>query len=193
MNSTQIRTEARRLMTPQLGMLILVLLIYTIMMSFASSILFVGSVLILGPLSLGLSRVLLTVLDEQKIVVEMLFSGFQDFSRSLIAGLLTSLYISLWTLLLIVPGIIAALSYSMTYYILAENPEFTASQAIEASKSMMYGHKWRLFELWFSFIGWWLLCLITFGIAFIYVAPYFATARTVFYADLKQAQFAPVS
>ena len=193
MNSSQIRTEARRLMSTQMGMLILVLIIYSILMSFASSIVVVGALLLSGPLSLGLSKVLLKVLDEEKISVEMLFSGFEDFSRSIIAGLLISLYVFLWSLLLFIPGIIAGFSYSMTFFIMEENPQLSASEAIEASKRMMYGHKWRLFDLWFSFIGWFLLCIFTFGIALIYVTPYFYTALTVFYADLKQLQLNPVS
>ncbi|MDD3102611.1 MAG: DUF975 family protein [Candidatus Cloacimonetes bacterium] len=191
MNSAQIRAEARRLMGLQMGMLILVLLIYSVMMSAASSILNIGSLLIYGPLSLGLAKVLLSVLKEEKIDVEMLFSGFQDFSRSLVAGLLIGIYVLLWSLLLIVPGIIAAFSYSMTFFIMEENPQLSAQEAIEASKHMIYGHKLRLFDLWLSFIGWFILCLFSFGVALIYVAPYFHTALAVFYADLKQAQLNP--
>lgn len=193
MSNSQIRAEARRLMELQMGMLILVLLVYSIMMSAASSILNIGSVLIYGPLSLGLAKVLLKVLEEQKINVEMLFSGFQDFSRSLVAGLLIGIYVFLWSLLLVVPGIIAAFSYSMTFFIMEENPQLSAQEALQASKNMIYGHKWRLFDLWFSFIGWFILCIISFGIALIYVAPYFHTALAVFYADLKQVQHNQVS
>ncbi len=192
MNSSLIRTEARRLMGPQLGALILVLLVYGVLMSIASSVMGIGQLLVLGPLSLGLAKVLLNILAEQKISVEMLFTGFQDFTRSLIAGLLVSIYVFLWSLLLIVPGIIASFSYSMTFFIMEENPQMPAQEAISASKTMMYGHKWRLFELWFSFIGWWLLSIITLGIAFIYVIPYYSTATAVFYADLKQRQTNPV-
>lgn len=193
MNSLQIRTEARRLMNAQMGMLILVLLVYSIMMSFAGSIVVIGALLLSGPLSLGLANVLLKVLDEQKISIELLFSGFEDFSRSFVAGLLISLYVFLWSLLLFIPGIIASFSYSMTFFIMQENPQLSAPEAIQASKRMMYGHKWRLFDLWFSFLGWFILCLFSFGIALIYVMPYFYTALTVFYADLKQRQQNPVS
>ncbi len=193
MNSLQIRTEARRLMSAQMGTLILVLLIYSMMMSFASSLFGLGQLFILGPLSLGLAKILLKVIEEQKIDIEMLFSGFQDYSRSLVAGLLVGIYVILWSLLLIVPGIIASFSYSMTFFIMEENPQLSAGEAIQASKSMMYGHKWRLFELMFSFIGWWLLCIITFGIALIYVAPYYSTALAIFYTDLKHLQHNPVS
>lgn len=193
MNSFQMRAEARRLMNTQMGMLILVLFVYGIMMSFANSVVVIGTLLLSGPLSLGLAKVLLKVLDEEKIGIEMLFSGFEDFSRSFVAGLLISLYVFLWSLLLIIPGIIAAFSYSMTFYIMEENPQFSAQEAMEASKRMMYGHKWRLFDLWFSFIGWFILCLLSFGIALVYVTPYFSTALTVFYADLKQLQSSPLS
>ncbi len=99
-----------------------------------------------------------------------------------------SLYTFLWSLLLIVPGIIAALGYSMTFFILSENPRIGAQDALTASKNMMMGHKGELFGLFISFIGWWLLCLVTFGIALIYVLPYFDCALTVFYQNLKQNQ-----
>lgn len=191
MNSSQIRIEARKLMGSQMGMLILVLLIYAVMMSVASTIFGIGQLIIMGPLSLGIANILLKVLQEEKIEVEMMFSGFQDFARSFIAGLLISLYVFLWSLLLIIPGIIATFSYSMTYFIMQDNPQLSATDAIAASKRMMYGQKWRLFGLWFSFIGWWLLCVITFGIALIYVAPYYSVATAVFYSDLKQLKTNP--
>jgi len=169
-----------------MGNLILVFLIYMLLLSGASSVTFgLAWLVVLGPLNLGLASVLLKLEQGDLFTFEELFSGFNDFSRSLVAGLLISLYTFLWSLLLVIPGIVAALSYSMTFFIMKEHPEMDASQAIEASKTMMMGHKWELFGLIFSFIGWWILCFITFGLAMIYVMPYVHCAIVVFYQNLK--------
>ena len=80
---------------------------------------------------------------------------------------------------------IACFRYSLTYYILADNPEMSGSAAIKKSKEMMIGHKWELFVLLFSFFWWYLLCFITFGIAVIYVNPYINATMVNFYEKLK--------
>ena len=95
-----------------------------------------------------------------------------------------ALKIFLWTLLFIVPGIVAAFRYAMAPYVLAEHPELTASEAIEKSKQMMAGNKGRLFCLQLSFIGWFLLACLTWGVGFFFLAPYTKAAETGFYLDL---------
>lgn len=92
-----------------------------------------------------------------------LFAPFKQYARTVGAVLLVFVYTLLWTLLLVIPGIIKAYSYSMTFYILRENPEMTAGDAITASQKMMDGHKMDLFLLSLSFIGWAILASITFG------------------------------
>ena len=116
--------------------------------------------------------------------IEQLFSCFSYFGRALLLRFLMALKILLWTLLLIVPGIIAAYRYAMAPYLLAEHPEMTASEAIEQSKVMMAGNKGRLFCLQFSFIGWYLLAALTAGVGSIFLAPYTKAAETAFYLDL---------
>ena len=73
----------------------------------------------------------------------------------------------------------------MTSYILADHPEMTAQEAIDASRKMMDGHKMDLFVLQLSFFWWYLLCGITFGIAFLYVGPYVSAATAKFYDTIK--------
>lgn len=189
MSFEEIKARAREMMSAQMGNLIIVFLIYVLILSGLSSFsIGLAWLVVYGPLSVGIAAILLKLDRGENITVEELFSGFNDFSRTLVAGLLVSLYTFLWSLLLIVPGIIAALGYSMTFFILSENPRIGAEEALTASKIMMMGHKGELFGLFISFIGWWLLCLVTFGIALIYVLPYYECALTVFYQNLKQEQ-----
>ena len=94
------------------------------------------------------------------------------------------LYIFLWTICFIIPGIVAAYSYSMAHYIANDHPEMTARETIAASKEMMKGNRWRLFCLEISFIGWELLAALTLGIGSFAVAPYMETAKASFYQDL---------
>lgn len=92
----------------------------------------------------------------------------------------------LWALLLVVPGIIKSYSYSMSAFILSEHPDMSAKDAMEASKRMMNGNKWRLFCLKFSFIGWMILSVITAGIGAIWLAPYMNAAITEFYKEVAE-------
>ena len=101
------------------------------------------------------------------------------------ARFLQSIYILLWSLLFIIPGIIASYSYAMTEYILAEHLELSASEAISRSKQMMDGNKWRLFCLQFSFIGWSILCAFTLGIGIFWLTPYKQAATAAFYREVS--------
>ena len=93
--------------------------------------------------------------------------------------------IFLWTLLFIIPGIIKAYSYAMVPYILAENPNLSTKEALDLSKKMMYGNKGRLFCLQISFIGWMILCALTLGIGYIFLAPYQKASEAYFYKDIS--------
>lgn len=117
--------------------------------------------------------------------LERLFDGFRDYWRVLLANVLVGIYVSLWTLLLIVPGIIKAYSYAMTNYVLHDYPELTSDSAIERSMEMMKGHKFDLFYLQLTFIGWALLSILTLGIGFLWLIPYMQTATACFYEDVK--------
>ena len=94
------------------------------------------------------------------------------------------IFIILWTLLLIIPGIIAFLRYSQTYYILSEDENIGPLDAISKSKEMMTGNNWKLFCFYCRFIGWFILCIITLGFAGLYVGPYLSVSRAKFYEDL---------
>ena len=95
------------------------------------------------------------------------------------------LFIFLWSLLLVIPGIVKAFSYAMTPFILEERPELSANEAIDHSRAMMKGHKFDLFWLLLSFIGWGFLCMFTFGIGYLWLIPYMQTSFASFYEDVK--------
>ena len=93
--------------------------------------------------------------------------------------------IFLSSLLLIILGIIAFLSYSMTFFIIADNPSICSWQAMRKSRKMMRGYKWKLFCLFWRFFAWGVLCVLTLGIGFLWLWPYMQTAMAHFYEDIR--------
>lgn len=126
----------------------------------------------------------LRLVDGEEVSLDTLFKYFPQWKTMVIAGLLQTLYVILWSLLFVIPGIIASYRYAMTSFILAENPELTASEAIDRSKELMDGNKWRLFCLGLSFIGWGILCVFTLGIGNLWLTPYIQAAFAAFYRDI---------
>jgi len=148
----------------------------------------IASLLITGPFMLGMVVLHLNIVRRGQISVGQVFEGFNNFWRALCVDFLTTLFSMLWALLLIIPGIIAAYSYSMAFYILADNPGMRPLEAIRQSKEMMRGHKAKLFYLHCRFIGWTLLCVLTCGVGFLWFAPYFANAHAHFYENLRSGR-----
>lgn len=122
---------------------------------------------------------------ERENMFGRLFAFFQDYTRAFGTAFMVSLYTLLWSLLLIVPGIIKAIAYSQTYYIAKDHPEYSIDQCIEASMAMMRGHKGEYFMLYLSFIGWFLLGILTCGIGLLWIDPYMQTTFAHYYEDLK--------
>ena len=118
--------------------------------------------------------------------IEKLFEGYKDFIRIFGTILLEATYVILWTLLLIVPGIIKAISYSQTYFVMKDNPELSFNAAIERSMAMMEGHKMQYFLLQLSFIGWVILAMLTFGLLTLWVNPYICATNAHFYEYVKE-------
>jgi uncharacterized membrane protein len=146
---------------------------------------FIVSLLLSGPISIGLYIFSFTIARHQKAKIEQIFEGFQSFKNGIIAYLCVVLFTILWTLLLIIPGVIAAYSYSMTFLILAEDKSIEPLAAIAKSKEMMQGNKWKLACLHFRFIGWLLLCILTLGIGFFWFLPYMTVSIVQFYNDIN--------
>lgn len=110
----------------------------------------------------------------------------EDYGRVLGIMLLQALFVILWMLLLIIPGIIKSYSYAMTNLIAEDNPELGAMECIDRSMAMMKGHKWELFLLDLSYIGWILLGLLSLGIGLLWIIPWMQMARVKFYEELKR-------
>ncbi|MFA5528052.1 MAG: DUF975 family protein [Peptostreptococcales bacterium] len=127
----------------------------------------------------------LNLLETNKAVFMDGFKGFEYILKATGAVALTSMFIFLWSLLLVIPGIIKSYSYSQTLYILAENPDMKIMDAIYESRRMMNGAKGKLFILHLSFIGWFLLSVITFGVGFLWLIPYFSVSMAAFYLYIK--------
>lgn len=157
-----------------------------------SSITALVSLFGLNILSVGLANSVSRFYKEgdYKTVGNMFRLGFGEgrYWKNMLGMFLMSLFIFLWMLLLIVPGIIKAYAYAMTPYILVDNPELGPNEARLKSIEMMRGHKGKLFGLELSFIGWFLLCILSLGIGFIWLAPYYQTTHAAFYHNLLEEQ-----
>jgi uncharacterized membrane protein len=137
------------------------------------------------PLSWGITVYFLNLIRQENIDYGRLFDGYKDFKRVFVAGLLTIIAAVVGLLLFIVPGIIILLKLSQTSFIIKDDSEIGAVDAMKESMRMMQGHETELFGLILSFIGWFLLCLLTLGIGFLFFVPYTITTLAHYYEDLK--------
>lgn len=186
----ELMAEARESLSGNWGLAIGTFLVYGIIISSLQFIPVVGSVLALfiaGPMLVGVSMFSLSLSRSENARLEQIFEGFKNYGTVLGAYLLMVLFIFLWMLLLIIPGIIAAIAYSQTFYILAEDDTIGSMDALKKSKEMMDGYKWKYFCLGLRFIGWALLCILTLGIGFLWLSPYIQISYAKFYEDIKAA------
>lgn len=186
--NTVLMQQARESLAGKWGQAIGVLVVYMLMMIAIQIIPMAGaliSLLIGGPMAIGLATFSLALARNEDANINQLFEGFNKFGLALAAYFLMLVFIILWMLLLIIPGIIAAISYSMTFYIIADEESMDAMEAIDKSKAMMDGYKWKYFCLGLRFLGWALLCILTLGIGFLWLMPYMQVTNAKFYEDVK--------
>ncbi len=180
----QIRAYARAQLKGNWGISILTFFLFGLIFLVAEIIpfaaLFVG-----GPLVVGVYTYALRLKRGEEPAVSALFNGFNFYGSALGLYLWNALWIFLWSLLLVVPGIVKALSYSMSFFILADNPSVGVRNALKMSKKMTSGYKGTLFMLGLSFIGWGILSCITLGIGFLWLIPYMYVSLANFYDNLK--------
>ncbi len=188
MDRKLLKDNAKAQIKGHIGVLFLVTLVVAVVSYAVQLIPGVGSfvsLLVAPTLTLATSIIYLNLTDGINPEVKELFNHFDKFWPAFKVNFLTSLFTVLWSLLLVVPGIIKAFAYSQAMYILAENPTIGAREALKQSEDMMRGHKMELFVLSLSFIGWYLLSVITFGIALIWVGPYVNATMASYYKYLK--------
>lgn len=199
LNSAELKAQAKAQIKGKIGILFLISLIIGAISGTAGVVLgfipggsLIASIIITPAFALSMIRVYLAVIAGETPEAKDSFSGFDDFWSAFKVNLLTGIYTFLWSLLFVIPGIIKTISYSMSSYILAENKGKPALECIKESQAMTNGHKMELFVLSLSFIGWGLLCAITFGIASIWVTPYMNATFANAYASLKPVVEEPV-
>ena len=210
MENHEIRARSRGILAGNWGTAVLVILVYAILTGIGGSSsgstsgesgwfsgIIIGLVAVFSMLAIAYTILVANVIEygsqvtflrfvrDGKIVFENLFSGFRDFGRVVATMFIKNLFIFLWSLLFIIPGIVKSYAYAMTEYILLDNPGMDSLAAISKSKQMMYGWKGKLFLLDLSLIGWAILCMFTCGIGFLWLGAYFKSNRAIFYMELS--------
>jgi uncharacterized membrane protein len=138
-----------------------------------------------GVMQLGSCRFFLDIVRGDIQGIGRLLYGFKYFKQAAVTYLLMMLIIVLWSFLFIIPGIVASFSYAMAFYVLADNPDMTAREALARSKKIMYGNRLKLFILGLRFIGWGILSLFTCYIGMLWLMPYISTSFAAFYEDVR--------
>ena len=191
MNRKELKTAAKAQIKGNIGILFLISIVVYLVSLVPNLIPVVGSLastIVVAPaLALGVTRIYIALVGGKRPEVGDVFGGFKDFWIAFKVTFLTGLYTFLWALLFVIPAYVKMFSYSMAQYIIAENPNMGANEAITLSRKMMNGHKMEAFVLILSFIPWFLLGFITFGIAFIYITPYMNATMVNFYNKIKPA------
>lgn len=144
--------------------------------------------ILVGPMLVGQAYYLMDVSinENEGKNFDLLIEGFKkSLINSIVASILVGIFTFLWSLLFIIPGIIKFYAYSMTSFIIADEPDIDFMAAIKKSQDMMRGHKFRLFKLQLSFIGWFILGALAFGIGLFFVYPYYQLAHANFYLDIR--------
>ena len=190
-NSTLVK-QAKDLLSGRWGQAVLVFLLF-IVLSAASQFAFRDNVglqlvfqLAVGAVfPLGLAVIGLAYARQQEVRIEMLFEGFKHLLPSLLAYLIITIITLLGVLLFIVPGVILSIGLSMTFFIMADDRSISAVDAVKKSWEMMNGYKMKLFKIQLRMIGLGLLCILTLGIGFFFLLPYYYTLMALFYDDIQ--------
>ena len=187
MRNSMIKQSAKVNLKGNYGIAILALLI-TIALSYAASSLSIGlAAIFVLPVYVGYAKFHVILAKNLEPEVDVMFDGFRNrYFDHVLSLLLQKLFIFLWALLLIIPGIVKSFSYAMVPYILQdEDYDVYSTDAITLSREMMDGYKGKLFMLHLSFIGWYILTALTLGLLALYVQPYLKQSEAIFYEDVK--------
>lgn len=183
-NRAEIKKAAKEQIKGKIGILFVIALVMAAV-SFVAGLIYIGAIIVAPALALSSAIIYLNVVKGNTPSVSDAFLGFKDWWSSFKVYIFMLLFTFLWSLLFYIPGIVKSFSYSMSTFILAENPGMPALEAITRSRKMMDGHKWDLFVLMLSFIGWAILASFTFGILYIWLLPYMEASVANFYNAIK--------
>ena len=166
--------EALKLLKNNWGEAIAINLIYSLLLGIIGICGGIGALLLGSILLIGYYSCLIHASNTNKFKLEHLFSGFKDdgLSNRILLSVIKNIYIFLWSLLFVIPGIIKSYSYFLAEFISMQHPDMTPTECLNESRRLMDGHKMNLFVLELSFIGWHILCLFTFGIGYFFLTPY---------------------
>lgn len=187
LSRSEIKNRAKTMLGNNIfGQLWMMALVACLIVSALTGATFVLAILLTGSLSYGLAYIFLGLSrGSGSVNLNNLLNGFTgDFGGTLLIGLMTSIFTALWSLLLVVPGIVKAYAYSMAYYIKVDHPEYDWKQCMDESQRIMRGYKGALFTLDLSFIGWYIVGGLCLGVGILWVVPYHQAARAVFYENL---------
>ena len=170
-------------------MAVLIMFLASLILSAASFVFGFGELIVGGPILFAVAAIFLKqARDNGNMDVGGLFQGFtKDFGTNFLIFLMQSIFICLWSLLFVIPGIIKSFAYSMAFYIKNDHPDYDWKKCIDESQRIMKGHKWEYFVLQLSFIGWIIVGSLAFGIGTLWVAPYMQATNTQFYEAIKDA------
>lgn len=137
--------------------------------------------------TVGLTYFMVKFINDEDHNFKDLFRFANDYVRIFVVNLLQGIFIVLWSLLLIIPGIMKAFAYALVPFILADDKykDLSYTEVLKKSEQMMKGHKMDYFVFCLSFIGWFFLTILTFGLLLIWLSPYYETARVKFLNDIK--------
>ena len=182
----EIKTEAKGILSANYGPILGEFLLCGVLTGLSEAVI-VGPIIVGGPMYVGFYEGIRMLWQGKK--KDRMFTGFDSdkFGRSIIGTLLVAIFTFLWSMLFIIPGIVKALAYSMTQFIISDSKDITGKQALELSKKITKGYKGKLFVFLLSYIGWMMLSGLTAGLlAILYVGPYMATAFGGYYIELKK-------
>lgn len=188
MSRAELKAKAKEQISGKVLKLFVVTLIGSLLAGVLGVIPIVGAIIsaiLTCIFTLSYIMIYLKISNSEDFEISEVFAGFSNAVPAIVTGIVQAVFIFLWSLLFVIPGIIKTYAYSMAYYILAENPDMSATEVLKKSEEMMNGHKMELFVLHLSFIPWFFLVGITFGLAGIYVAPYVQATMANFYKEIK--------
>lgn len=191
MNLLDLMRESRAKLSPHWVIASLICVLYGLLVGVPSGLNTYGellSFLLAGPLQLGIAIYFLNILNDRPASIENLIEGFKPLLKVILIYIVISIATAIGIVLLIIPGIIIALGFSMTYYILVENPELSIEESLKESWRLTNGYKMELFVLHLRFIPWYLLGLLCFGIGIFVVMPWHQLTLANYYNYLKQQQ-----